>query len=415
MNKLLLTGASIICFVFSHGDEINDLDLCVGNLTSIDGNSEVFKNAPSGIMYISLCKNDLMTIDKITFLRFNHLESLILDKNRRLRFPGDGSHFLELKSLIDLQCFQCGVDRIYNHSLQGMPRLDQINLSDNVIEKIEVGAFYGNMQLEQIDLRSNQLRRVPSEMLTPLVSIRRIDLSLNVELAPGDSEPFLISTALENLRCDECGFVTVQKYTFAMLPNLKKLYLRRNKISQIHGLAFPQLDLTILMLESNALKSIDPCILKVMKLKMCLDDNTNELLCYLKDLSDQERFICSNTSRENTGCMVPSTTTFEVTNGSTDPGLSTIPSETIPNTDNYLASIVSAPTTENIHGIIDTRMIGHLILIYLTLIVIFVLLVGVWFKLKKKDTTWDSGRFTESMSSRLPSYESVGMLISTDL
>ncbi|XP_065079746.1 lumican-like [Ochlerotatus camptorhynchus] len=448
MKVLLLTGILVICFtpiVFSQNDLPSEFDKCRQNITSIDQSSDVLEKTPLDIMYLSLCDNDLLSIDKNTFQRFNHLEKLILDKNSHLNFNSDGSEFLELESMTDLHCFRCGVDKIYNKSLQGMPRLEQINLSDNRIEQIEAKAFYGNKNLERIDLRLNKLRRLPSEMLTPLDRIRWIDLSSNTELAPEGSEPFLISTVLEKLRCNECGFVTIQEYTFSMLPGLKELFLRKNKIYKIHSMAFPQSALTKLMLEDNALKSIDQSILNVMNLTICLDNNSNELKCFLKDLSEQKKFFCSTTSQEDVECLPPATikisttSTIDVTNNTTNmtiiftnnsntstidvtysttnmtiistngrmPITTTNHLNTFAKSENLTTSISSAPSLEIVEGISDAYIGGYLTLIFLAQIVTFVLLFGVLLKLKKYDTDPDVDRYAANILNPNPIYIAV--------
>ncbi|XP_065079747.1 leucine-rich repeat transmembrane neuronal protein 4-like [Ochlerotatus camptorhynchus] len=426
MKVLLLAGILVICFtpiVFSQNDLLTEFDKCRQNITSIDQSSDVLKYISAEILYLSLCDNDLLSIHKHSFQKFSLLEKLVLDRNSHLNFNSDGSEFLESESLTDLHCFRCGVDKIYNKSLQGMPRLEQINLTDNRIEQIEAKAFYGNKNLERIDLRFNKLRRLPSEMLTPLDSIRWIDLSSNTELAPEGSEPFLISTVLEKLRCNECGFVIVQEYTFSMLPGLKELFLRKNKIYKIHSMAFPQSALTKLMLEDNALKSIDQSILNVMNLTICLDNNSNEMECFLKDLSEQKKFFCSTTTQEDVECLPPTTikisttSTIDVTSSTTDmtiistndrmPITTTNHPDTFAKSENLITSTSFAPSLEIVEGISDAYIGGYLTLIFLAQIVTFVLLFGVLLKLKKYDTDPDVDRYAENILNPNPIYIAV--------
>lgn len=407
-------------------DDGSGLNLCRQNLTDISPSTELIRKAPSTVEHITLCENNITTVNPSSFQKLDGLEKLILDNNEYLNFPSNGSQFIYQGSLTDFLCFRCGVDKIYNKSLAGMPRLEQINLTENKITHIEGGAFQGNGNLKVIELRRNLLQRVPREMVETLEHILKVDLSFNNELAPEGDQPFLISDALEELWCIQCGFETVDKRTFSVLVNLKVLYLENNKITQVHARAFDQITLRrsdsgtnlLVSLENNNLKRI---VSEVKAgLQLCLHNNTIELECFLRDIPDKDSFVCRNSTHPEVECIPPTTTTLATTlttESSRTPTISATIFSTIPiNTDprqaanNPATSPASTTPTpvkppEEVYGISDAYISGYLTLLYVAQIIGLAMLSVVWFRLKKSDSEVD--RYAETIVNPNPNYRAI--------
>ncbi|KAL1399162.1 hypothetical protein pipiens_008416 [Culex pipiens pipiens] len=142
MNTYLWTAALLACFLAlgGLGNELPMVDLCRKNIT--DGNlEEELGKLSTDKNVLDLCDNQLKNIDPDLFKRFDRLEELVFDDNPDLVFPPDGSPFLVVKSLTKLQCVKCGVERIFNRSLQDLPKIERINLTNNRITDIERLAF----------------------------------------------------------------------------------------------------------------------------------------------------------------------------------------------------------------------------------------------------------------------------------
>ncbi|XP_065075876.1 leucine-rich repeats and immunoglobulin-like domains protein 1 [Ochlerotatus camptorhynchus] len=208
-------------------------DLCNQNLTALDQYSNELKAISPETMYISLCQNDMTSVHKNTFYKFTELEKIIMSGNNRLQFPADGSPMLTSPSLTDFVCEQCGIVKIFNHSVREMPSLEYLVLSSNSISQIEKHAFRKNQYLKELNIRMNLLRWIPSTILIGLHKIETLDLSFNRELAPVMDKPFLKSNALEILKCNSCGFTSIDGNTFVMLTNLKELHLKDNPVFQL--------------------------------------------------------------------------------------------------------------------------------------------------------------------------------------
>ncbi|XP_062549757.1 leucine-rich repeat-containing G-protein coupled receptor 5-like [Armigeres subalbatus] len=427
MRKLLLvvivlTGSPAYAKLLPGGAEEN----CRKNITAIRPSLSLLKDIPSDATLLKFCENNITVIDKNSFKSFTELERLILDKNPHLRFPSNGSTFIQQETLTDFQCFRCGVDKIFNRSLIGMPRMEQINLTENKIYQIESNAFQQNRNLRVIILRSNLLKRIPREMLVNVNEIQTVDLSHNGNLATEDDQPFLISDALQVLLCDECGFEIVYEKTFSELFNLSKLYLRKNKITEVHARAFlqvshrPKLKQNLqVSLEHNQLQSID--FEENVGLQLCLYGN-KDLECFLRTLPDKDSFICPNSTQPEIECIASTTTT--ATSQPTISDFNTLSSTPFGFTTNQAGSIelrqiINVPTFNNqpsitvkpngppekVQGISDAYISGYLILLYAAQMVALGLLTIVWLKLKKSDPEVD--RYAESIVNPSPSYRAI--------
>ncbi|KAL1399873.1 hypothetical protein pipiens_002149 [Culex pipiens pipiens] len=122
MNTYLWTAALLACFLALGGRGYGDLivDLCGENITDANLEEELGKLTRDKIV-IDLCDNQLKNFHRDLFRRFDRLDQLVFDGNPDLGFPPDGSPFLVVKSLIELQCVKCGVEKIFNRSLQAEP------------------------------------------------------------------------------------------------------------------------------------------------------------------------------------------------------------------------------------------------------------------------------------------------------
>ncbi|EDS31742.1 conserved hypothetical protein [Culex quinquefasciatus] len=312
------------------------VDLCRKNITDANLEDELGKLSTDTLV-LELCKNQLENLDPDLFRRFDRLDKLVFDGNPDLGFPPDGSPFLVVKSLTELQCVNCGVEKIFNRSLQDLPKIERINLTNNRITDIEKLAFRENSELQLIDLKQNMLERLPNELIEGLRKLEQLDLSFNQKLNVHGDQPFLYSSTLKELKCEGCGFTVIYEQTFAKLPNLRELILRGNVIVSVQSNAFqPMNNLEKLWLQNNQLVSVYAELLDKNQLQLCLNNNTDQLLF--------------------------TTTTTQVTTTTT-----------------------RNPPAEPM-GISDWYISSYLTIIILTQIGALVILVGVWLKMKKYDS-----------------------------
>ncbi|XP_058461772.1 insulin-like growth factor-binding protein complex acid labile subunit isoform X2 [Malaya genurostris] len=369
----------------------------------------------STLEYLEICKNNITILDPGAFQRFPKLIRLVLDDNSRLKFPFNGTQFLSQDSLIDLQCERCGIEKIYSQSLRYMPKLEIINLNANAIAEISPDAFLGNRDLKVIILSQNNLSSLSNELLVELSAVKVLNVSMNPLLEPEKKKPFLKSSVLEELWCDECGFSIIYYDTFAKLPNLTRLNLRRNEIVKITTPALlSHENLSILMLQNNQLSSINVILLNKLN-KLCLDGNTIKLNCSLIASVEIETFYCSSSSGVGPECIVETTTVGSElgTLSSTAATVTTEITETtviskMPVTIQALSQTSTVPSislpvlvrkefnAETITGISDAYISGYLLVICLVQIgVAFVLFV--YLKLKKYDSNPEVNIYSENI------------------
>nr|XP_019542560.2 leucine-rich repeat-containing protein egg-6-like [Aedes albopictus] len=216
------------CLCFAEVDENTasvEYNFC--NLTSIEIND--LPSPVSEITYLSLRGNNLDGFPS-DISKLSSLERLILSENPQITFPADGTPFLISSSLIDLDCECCDIKAILNRSLRRLPLIETLRLPNNTIQMIEKRAFRNNPNICVLDFRHNNLTTLPITILVGLQKIKKLDLSGNRDLAPQKDQPFLVSSSLKVLKCNNCGFSTTQVVTFSKLPNLKELHLAENRL-----------------------------------------------------------------------------------------------------------------------------------------------------------------------------------------
>lgn len=368
-------------------------DLCRKNITAANLKEELDKLSTNKNV-LDLCDNQLKNFDRDLFRRFDRLEELVFDDNPELGFPPDGSPFLVVKSLTKLQCIKCGVDKIFNRSLQDLPKIERINLTNNRITDIERLAFRENSELQLIDLKHNELERLPNELVEELRKLEQLDLSFNRKLNVDGDQPFLYSSTLKKLKCEGCGFTVIYEQTFAKLPKLRELDLRGNFIVFIHSNAFrPMSNLAKLWLQNNQLVSVYDELLDNDQLQLCLDNNTDQLLCQLQKIESWQKFQCQNKTQTEIDCAQfteqptePTTLQTEMSIFSLNESSTTKTTTTpIPTTTQVTTSTTRNPPVEPM-GISDWYISSYLTIIILTQIGALVILMGVWLKMKKYDS-----------------------------
>ncbi|EDS31741.1 conserved hypothetical protein [Culex quinquefasciatus] len=384
MNTYLWTATLLACFLarglgLGHGDPI--VDLCRKNIADANLEEALGKLARDKIV-IDLCDNQLENIDRDVFRRFYQLEGMLLNDNPDLGFPTDGSPFLVIKSLTELQCVNCGVEKILKGSLQGLPKLVRIILNHNRITDIEKLAFRENSELRLIDLKHNFLERLPNELVEGLRNLEQLDLSFNRKLNVDGDQPFLYSSTLKELKCEGCGFTVIYEQTFAKLPNLRKLDLKENYIESVQSNAFQLMcNLEKLWLQNNQLVSVYVELPNSDKLQLCLENNTDQLLCEVQKLERWHKFQCQIETKTVVDCAQFTEPPTEPTTLQTEISVFSL-NESSTTT---LTTTVPTPPAEPM-VISDCYISSYLTIITLALIGAVVIVVGVWLKKKKYDS-----------------------------
>lgn len=144
-------------------------------------------------------------------------------------------------------------------SLTDVRQLVSLDLSFNMIKKLEKEAFRGLKSLKSLYLNSNQIVNLASDVFTPLQSLTDLHLSYNKQLEIG--EPFLVHQSLKDLSLDNCDIDDFPDEAFANLTQLERLTIEGNPLNQeFSASAFMPLKRLVKLrmpnVEDNVIKSL---------------------------------------------------------------------------------------------------------------------------------------------------------------
>ncbi|CAH2300358.1 toll-like receptor 3 [Pelobates cultripes] len=213
----------------------------------------------SGLKTLNL-KNTLKEskIDDLSFQWLKNLEYLNIDGNKNLNFTENT--FNGLTSLKNLSMVRCSMnlESVTNKtfiSLSKSPLLE-LNLSDAGIAKLEYGAFSGLRRLQVLDLGFNRIdQELTGDEFLGLFQIILIYLSYNNHITlTSNSFSSIPSLKKLNLRKTKLTFRDLKPSPFKGLQNLTQLDLGNNNIANIEENQFKDLSsLRILNLQHNNL------------------------------------------------------------------------------------------------------------------------------------------------------------------
>jgi Leucine-rich repeat (LRR) protein len=217
------------------------------------------------------------------------LDVLPITLNPQLsRLQLHGNHIRSIQQTLSFYTNLQLLDLSANHlqtlgqrNLAQLQRLQQLNLDQNRIHRLETHSFEGLAHVRLLTIASNQLGELPSRALSSLTQLQRLDLSRNhiVQLRP-DWAYGLRSLLHLNLSSNQLPAVTFnQNWThlsslleldlshnplhflpsdaFASLPLLRSLHLHNCLLQQIHSNSFRSLhSLLHLVLNHNPLSSL---------------------------------------------------------------------------------------------------------------------------------------------------------------
>ncbi|XP_071441953.1 leucine-rich repeat-containing protein 26-like isoform X2 [Hetaerina americana] len=152
------------------------------------------------------------------------------------------------------------------------PSLKYLFLSDNMIQVVNQYAFRGVPDLEVVYLSENSLTSLPPNLFEDCVALRKVVLRGNPLLRllppapppgalapvppdPPSLPPFISSKMLQELDVSACGVDFIPNEAFSALPNLKKLNLSSNSLTEIDPRPFgPLCSLTHLDVTGNPIQ-----------------------------------------------------------------------------------------------------------------------------------------------------------------
>ncbi|EEZ97559.1 decorin [Tribolium castaneum] len=190
------------------------------------------------------------------FKNFIHLERLILSYNEleALRDQQFQNQNLQL-----LQIYDCGVKTI--EPLTNLPKLTKLRITHNKLAKIPTNIF-SNLPLETLALSQNQITTIEKFAFANMTKLKKLFLDGNN--LTGFNVPDYVTRpeTLDRLWLHQNQLPELTNYMLEGLTNLKILNLGFNSISRIEPKTFEQTPkLENLVLTNNQLTSIDGAVL----------------------------------------------------------------------------------------------------------------------------------------------------------
>nr|QGA72533.1 leucine-rich repeat-containing G-protein coupled receptor 5-like protein [Rhynchophorus ferrugineus] len=249
--------------VFNRLVNLKELHLSANPITNINESFQL-----NNLRYIDLSQCLLNYIDENAFADLVSLEVLNLKRNIHLKRFTCHSEYL---SQLDLS--ECVLEKVPSGRLRHVRILD---LSMNYIKNIPAKSFLNYHSLELLNMSMNAITSIDSAAFDGLNLIKSIDLSFN-KLMILDEKLFYNNTQLislnlshnyirylNNISSDSLKVLTVSyceiheinKYSLIFLPNLIKLFMSRNFISNLPDNLIAD-NLGVLDVSSCRIKSIN--------------------------------------------------------------------------------------------------------------------------------------------------------------
>ena len=260
------------------------------NCLKLNENSTVKASSPflnlKKLKILNLADNQLEFIRKPLFKGLTSLTQLILHRNKLRKiednvFRFDNDHTLENHTLIKLDLSANLIGKLEKNIFNGLTCLEDLHLYSNQIQSIEELCFQDLKQLKHLDLSCNEMEIIRKEMFLGLINLnalimsnnavcimqencfvelenlKRLDLSYN-RLEELNRNNFSKLKNVEDLSIRVNQIKALEEITFVSLLNHKKLDLSFNKLSHLNKHFFNGLHhLEELKLTSNALVHVD--------------------------------------------------------------------------------------------------------------------------------------------------------------
>lgn len=158
--------------------------------------------------------------------------------------------------------------------------LKQLNLSNNVINRINESSLMGQSGLEKLDLSGNKITTFRPQTFVYPPRLQWLSLANNSHLHVPQDAPLLESRSLKVLHLEYCNISKISVANLQEVLALEELHLSHNKIeaivSNIEGRALHLKNIKFLDISYNQLKKLPPEIIAFPNLEN-VDMRNNEV------------------------------------------------------------------------------------------------------------------------------------------
>lgn len=214
-----------------------------------------------------------------------------------------GHNLTQIPSYFDKQLQEIvvmfnNISIIHDYVFHGLSNVSIILLQHNEIKELYEHALDGLYNLIYLDLSNNKINKIPSTVIQNNEMLKFLYLNHN-ELSI--SGPFLISASLAVLDISFCKITFLPHDAFIGTPNLTKLKINNNYISEFEIYAFRGVKkLEILSAGNNVIKSLDSMLFRGLDELRVLDFSNNSISMFSPNLLESNRqlqylFLQNNT------------------------------------------------------------------------------------------------------------------------
>ncbi|XP_065332256.1 toll-like receptor Tollo [Cloeon dipterum] len=253
---------------------LQKLDLTGNKLTSLP--HDLFSDAKS-LSEIRLADNNLGVLGPGVFSGLKDLSLLDLARNKlMLGQIGVGKDtFRGLERLRELDLTSNLLDKLEAGTFSDLRELQVLRLAGNQLESIPDNAFVSLGNLHALELTGNQLKVLPKTLLRKLRALHRLGASHN-RITALDYETFVNCSDLRELELASNQFTEINASVLSAVPLLEKLDLSDNQLSALP--IFPPLSLLRdLNLCANNIKKMPKNNLAQLPALWVLNISNNEL------------------------------------------------------------------------------------------------------------------------------------------
>ncbi|KAL1464284.1 hypothetical protein WDU94_003946 [Cyamophila willieti] len=196
------------------------------SLKSIDINA--FRGLPN-LYDLDLSNNNIITIDPDTFEFSSFLHRLVLAGNPLK--PEVNKYFLKSESLTELDISRCNLSRITPEMFSKLDNLIFLNIASNNLK--DIGHFWNYKDfefVEELDLSDNQIQKIDTKILSDHSELVTLNLRKNLL----ESFDYVDIPELEDLDISQNRFQEINANTFKNVPEVIHVNMSYN---QIHFIA----------------------------------------------------------------------------------------------------------------------------------------------------------------------------------
>lgn len=237
-------------YLFSFGELPKLRALILGNQVKQSGSAMVVKTVYPELLYLNVKNNYIAFIESNVPNPFPKLKDLDLSNNEfywfnlqwwsntltHLNLNNNKISLISHKELSNLISYTLDNNKISSIGkdndldLTGLSSLEYLSISNNPIRFIHRTAFVDMVNLRCLNMSENDLSTLDPEILTPLTSLEVLALNDNMF----DVIPLEVPLNITTLLMDCNRILDLTSSSLSLLPNLRKLSLAGNMISNIH-------------------------------------------------------------------------------------------------------------------------------------------------------------------------------------